>query len=237
MTIPLGIQPDPDLGFPFLAFTADVTTKTPHAELFRMFAELSPGERTLLEESQEALFDGAGLMDFVKREVLPAGRDFCIRHLGMTPEAIEFLAVYGEPFIGEMLPHEVLMTPGACISNTITQASMQMNRQRYAEGIALPPVGRLMHHAWGASFLFARDAHDVKRLRAFDYTWVRADYGRYFGIPISWSAMTELFEITAAQLERRPGPRIVEGFLYRTHWCKEIQRVIETDRKARVRAA
>lgn len=237
MTRTLGIKVDPDLGFPFLAFTADVTIKTPHAEIFRMFAELPPDARKLLEESQQVLFDGAGLMAFVEREVLPAGRDFCIQHLDMTPEAVEFLAAYGEPFIGEMIPHEVLMAPGACFANTITQASLQMNRQRYAEGLALPPVGRLAHHAWCASYLVALDGNGVKRLRAFDYTWTRADYGRYFGIPISWPAMAELFEITAAQLASRPGPRVVEGFLYHKHWCKEIKRVIEHDRKARAKAA
>ena len=223
----LGIQVDSEFGFPHLTFTVDATEDPPSNEaIYEMFANLPADQVNLLRQTQ-ALFPVGQQMMADILNVIRYGSNpeaSAIEICGMTLDCMEFLAEHGETFIGEHIPHEVLKAQRECFVNSSTICSNNANLT-YVEGLAIPPIGRLMHHAWTTNGKLA--LYDSKKIykRALDYTWVRADYGRYFGMQIPLEVHTKLQSIA---------PEWNGGFLHHTVWCKEIKSALEQVVKAKV---
>jgi hypothetical protein len=219
---PFGIKPDSIHGLPLLEFTgrgASASSK----EVYEMFANLPPEQAEILRLSQHMLMDGALRM----REIASLVRTDpdekrAVDAFGMTPGAIEFLAEHGEMFVGVHMPHEVLGGRGLCFSNTLGKVREQENLD-YVEGLAIPPVGDPMLHAWCADGSWRFWSDGKKYLAAIDYTWARADYARYFGIRIPKPAMDELRVVIRQDNPLGYG----YGFLGPTNWSDKVKRVLE----------
>lgn len=224
MSQSLGIKIDPELGFPHLAFTTEGLPS--NQAIYEMFASLPHDQADLLKQTQRAFPVGPQMMTEIL-DVIRYGHDpeqSAINLCDMTLECMEFLAEYGETFIGEHIPHEVLKTQEECFVNS-SEICQRNGNLTYVEGLAIPPVGVLMHHAWTTDGRLAlADTGKIYR-RAMDYTWVRADYGRYFGMQIPLNVHTELCKIALG----RAG-----GFFHHTVWCKEIRETLERVARAKI---
>lgn len=225
-TKPLGIQVDPQFGYPHIAFTTE--TFPSNKEIFDMFANLPADQADLLKRTKELLPFGSQIVRDILR-VIRHGRhpaESSIEICSMTLDCIEFLAEHGEAFIGEHIPHEVLKAQDESFVNSSGICANNGNLT-YVEGLAIPPVGMLAHHAWTTDGRLAlSDSRKIYK-RAMDYTWVRADYGRYFGIQIPLNVHKELQAIASG----RAG-----GFLHHTVWSKEIRSTLEQSAKAKAAA-
>jgi hypothetical protein len=232
MTDQIGIRPDSIHGLPLLEFTGHGASAS-NREVYEMFANLPPEQAEILQLSQHMLMDGALRMHEIASLVrTDPDEKKAVGAFGMTPDAIEFLAEHGEMFVGVHLPHEVLGGRGLCFNNTLNRVREQESLS-YVEGLAIPPVGSAMLHAWCAdgSYRFWRDGK--KYPAAVDYTWARADYARYFGIRIPKTVMDEL----RAVLRRTNPLGYGYGFLGPTNWCDKVKRVLEKCADRRTEAA
>lgn len=222
----LGIQVDPQMGYPHLTFTTEDFPS--NKEIYDLLANLPEDQGDLLKRTQKLFPVGPQLMTDILN-VIQHCRDseqFAIEICDMTLDCIEFLAEHGEAFIGEHIPHEVLKAQAQCFVNS-SEICQRNGNLTYVEGLAVPPVGLLMHHAWTTDRRLTISGSGEIYKRAMDYTWVRADYGRYFGMQIPLNVHTELCKIAFG----RTG-----GFFHHTVWCKEIRETLEQTVKAKVAA-
>jgi hypothetical protein len=175
---------------PHLSFTLPVDNVTGQ-DLHHALEALTDEEQILLEASQRLTPSGDEVMrQLVNRmRVSATDRTYAEDNLKVHLETLEWILAHGTTFTGLMTPPEYLGPLGHCYRNSLEMAfwSSRM-RFQYVEGVAVPPVGQLMRHAWNTNAEYRISGHPP----AIERTFPRGDLARYFGIVIPNTVIKEL---------------------------------------------